>query len=345
MKEITTIGVDIAKNFIQIHGASHSGKAVLKKRLPREKFLPFMANLGMEACGGAHYWAQQLTELGFTVKLMSPRKVKKFVENNKNDAKDAEACAEAVGRGNMLFVPTKSKTQMEIQAMHRVRSHYMKERTSLMNMVRGLLLEVGIAIPKGKAALTNQLRVLMDDANSLLSPDMKCVIQHIYQDMKRLDTEIERYQSVLEQLSKEDAYCKRIETLPGVGALTATAIIAKIGNGSDFKNGRELSAYLGLVPKQHSSGEKQVLGRISKHGDRYIRQLLIHGGRSALKAALRKNKATDIFVKQDNHSEWMRKLQERVGMNKASVAIANKNARMILALLKNETVFEAKLAH
>ena len=221
----------------------------------------------------------------------------------------------------------------------------MKERTSLMNMVRGLLLEVGIAIPKGKAALTNQLRVLMDDANSLLSPDMKCVIQHIYQDMKRLDTEIERYQSVLEQLSKEDAYCKRIETLPGVGALTATAIIAKIGNGSDFKNGRELSAYLGLVPKQHSSGEKQVLGRISKHGDRYIRQLLIHGGRSALKAALRKNKATDIFVKQDNHSEWMRKLQERVGMNKASVAIANKNARMILALLKNETVFEAKLAH
>jgi transposase len=350
MKDLTTIGIDIAKNFMQIHGANNKGKTLLKKRLPREKFLAFMANLpqclvGLEACGGAHYWAHELTKLGFEVRLMSPRKVKKFVENNKNDANDAAACAEAVTRQNMLFVPMKTKGQMEIQAIHRVRSFYVKQRTALMNMIRGLLLETGIAIPQGKSALIKKLNVLKETNNDQLGGQMKNILQNLGDSLKKLDAEIDSFKASLEKLAQEDESCVRIRTLPGIGPITATAVIAKIGNGCDFKKGRELSAYLGLVPKQHSSGEKQVLGRISKHGDRYIRQLLVHGGRSSIWAAMRKNKATGLFEKQDEHSIWMRNLAERIGMNKASVAAANKNARMIIAVLKNETIFQAKLAH
>jgi transposase len=350
MRDLTTIGIDIAKNYIQIHGQDNRGKAVLKKRLSRDNFLPYMANLskcliGMEACGGAHYWANELIKLGFDVKLMSPRKVKKFVENNKNDAKDAEACAEAVGRSNMSFVSIKTEAQLGIQAIHRVRSHYVKQKTALMNMIRGLLLETGVAIPKGEATLVNKMNLLLCSEENQLGGDMKQIIQNVYEDLKRLDIEIDRYKCTLEKLAEKEEDCKQIKSLPGIGPITATAIIAKIGNGSEFKKGRDLSAYLGLVPKQHSSGEKQILGRISKHGDRYIRQLLIHGGRSALKAAMRKNKTTGLFVKEDEHSRWMRKLCDRVGMNKASVAVANKNARVIVALLKNETYFQPKLAH
>lgn len=350
MKDLTTIGIDIAKNYIQIHGVDSRGKRVLKKRVARDNFLTFMSNLpkclvGMEACGGAHHWANELIKLGFDVKLMSPRKVKMYVENNKNDAKDAEACAIAVTRANMRFVPIKNAVQMEIQALHRIRSFYVKQRTGLTNMIRGVLLEMGIAIPKGKSALVKKLCILLDADNACLNDKMKNVFQHLYDDLKGLNEEIEHHTASLEKLAKEDEYCKRISTLPGIGPITATAMIAKIGNGGEFKKGRELSAYLGLVPKQHSSGDKQMLLGISKHGDRYIRQLLIHGGRSNVQAALKKNKMTGLFEKQDEHSCWIRKLVERIGMNKASVAVANKNARMVIALLKNQTTFQPALAH
>jgi transposase len=350
MKDITTIGIDIAKNYIQIHGINDKGKALLKKRVARDKFLSFMANLpkclvGMEACGGANYWAIELNKLGFEVKLMSPSKVKKYVENNKNDAKDAEACAEAVNRANMGFVPIKTKEQMEIQALHRIRSFYVKQRTALMNMMRGILLEMGIAIPQGKSALIKHVSALLDAEDIQLSGKMKSVFQALYDDLKRLGDEINCHTNLIEKMAEDDEYCKQLISIPGIGPITATAIIAKIGNGSEFYQGRELSAYLGLVPKQHSSGEKQVLLGISKHGDRYMRQLLIHGGRSALKAAMRKNKITGLFEKQDAHSEWMRKLADRVGMNKASVGIANKNARITVALLKNQISFQPDLAH
>jgi transposase len=350
MKNLTTIGIDIAKNYIQVHGVDRTGKAVVKKRVKRENFLPFMANLpscriGMEACGGAHYWAKELLTLGFEVKLMSPRKVKKFVENNKNDAKDAEACSEAVTRASMHFVPIKTKEQMDIQAVHRIRNYYVKQRTALTNMIRGLFLEMGIAIPRGKAALVRKMSVVLDFENNQLDQRMKNLFQDLYDDLKRINKEVEHYTDLVEELAKQEEHCKRIGTLPGIGPITSTAIIAKIGKGSEFRKGRELSAYLGLVPKQHSSGEKQILLGISKHGDRYIRQLLIHGGRSALQAALKKDKETGVFLKQDEHSQWMRKLAERVGKNKASVAIANKNARMVIALLKNQTEYQSALAH
>ena len=229
MKNLTTIGIDIAKNYIQIHGADDRGKCVLKKRVSREKFLTFMANLpkclvGMEACGGAHYWARELIQLGFTVKLMSPNKVKKYVENNKNDAKDAEACAEAVTRTNMQFVSVKTKEQMNIQAIHRIRTYYIKQKTGLSNMIRGLLLEIGIAIPQGKAALTRKLRLLLDADNGQLNLPMKNIFQKLYDNFKQLDEEMADYTAILEKLAEEDENCKHLCTLPGIGPITATAI-------------------------------------------------------------------------------------------------------------------------
>jgi transposase len=350
MNDITTIGIDIAKNIMQIHGTDDHGKALLKKRLTRDNFLISMANqpkclIGMEACGSSQFWAKKLIEQGFTVKLMSPLKVKKYVGTNKNDANDAAACAEAVRRPNMQFVPIKTDVQLEIQAMHRVRSFFVKERTGLMNMMRGLLAELGIAMPKGMANLVKKLKVILDVENNQLSGNSKRLFQRLYEKLKALNEEIEHHTASLEKLAKEDEHCKRISTISGIGPITATAIIAKIGNGSDFRKGRELAAYLGLVPRQHSSGEKQLLLGISKHGDRYVRQLLIHGGRSCAHAAMRTNKHTGAFEKLDVHSLWIRKLIERVGINKASVAIANKNARMIIPLLKNETTFQPVLAH
>lgn len=350
MKDITTIGIDIAKNYLQIHGKDTKGKTVLTKRLPRDKFLSYMANLpkcliGMEACGGSNYWANELIKLGFEVKLMSARKVKLFVLCQKNDDKDAEGCAIAVGRADMTFVPVKTKEQMDIQAAHRIRSFYVKHKTALMNMIRGLLLENGIAIKQGEAALIEKINHLLILNDGLLTEDMKKMLGDLYDSLEEVSMHMDQKTNEIEKMADGNALCQQIMTLPGIGPISASAVIAKIGNGSEFKNGRELSAYLGLVPKQNSSGEKESLGRITKHGDRYIRQLLIHGGRAAVKAAMKKDKKTDLFIKNDEHSKWIRILCDRVGMNKTSVAVANKNARLIIGLLKKEARFVPALAH
>lgn len=350
MKDITTIGIDIAKNFIQLHGATKEGKCLLKKRIARDSFLGYMANLppclvGMEACGGAHHWARELTKLGFEAKLMSPQKVKKFVENHKNDAKDAEACAEAVVRKNMRFVSIKTTEQMEGQALHRVRSYYVKQRTGLMNMIRGLLAEEGIAISKSQVALEKKLKVLLSEESEKLSKTSKEIFSKLRKDLDAIEEHVEECTAEVKALSKNDENCQRLETINGIGPITATALVAKIGNGSEFKKGRELAAFLGLVPKQNSSGDRQQLLGISKHGDRYLRQLLIHGGRACVKAALQKNKETNMYRKNDAHSCWIRQLVERRGANKASVAVANKNARMAIAVLKNRNRYDVNLAH
>ena len=350
MKDLTVIGIDIAKNVFQIHGADKNGKRLLKKRISREGFLQLMASLpicliGMEACGSAHYWAKELIKLGFEVKLMSPHKVKKYAEHQKNDANDAAACAEAVTKANMRFVPIKTDVQLTIQAMHRVRSLYIKQRTARMNMMRGLLAECGIVMAKGQAYLMKKLTALLDDTCEQLSPVEKGLFKRLKDDWDKEEQEIIHHTAQLLKLAKDDEACRRLQSIDGIGPLTATAIVAKIGNGSEFQKGRDLSAFLGLVPKQGSSGEKQVLGSITKHGDRYIRQLLVHGGRSCVQAASRVNKVTGAFDKNDPHSIWIRELTARIGTNKASVAVANKNARMVVAILKNKTRFQAEMAH
>lgn len=351
MKDLTIIGIDIAKNHMQLHGATTTGKVVFKKRVTRGKFLQFMSTLphcliGMEACAGAHHLARELIALGFEVKLMSPAEVKKYRSGHqKNDAKDAQACAEAVSRASMKFVSIKSPEQAEIQSLHRMRTHYLRQHVGLMNMIRGLLLERGITIAKGKKALVQKLNQLLTPESSCLSIRMKEWLSHLYGDLKKLEEDIAYYTEQVKKLAQEDDTCRRLQSIEGIAEITATALIAKIGNASEFKRGRELSAYLGLVPKQHASGETCHLGSITKHGDRYIRQLLIHGGRATIRAARRKDRLTGEYKKQDQHSQWVRELTQRVGYNRAAVAIANKNARMAVALMKNQTSFQPQWAH
>lgn len=350
MKDITVIGIDIAKNVFQIHGSNSQGKKVFHKRISREGFLETMAKLprclvGIEACGGAHYWAKELIKLGFEVKLMSPVRVKKYADHQKNDARDAAACAEAVTRSSMRFVSIKTDAQCDMQSLHRVRSYYVQQRTALMNMMRGLLLESGIAIRQGQTHLSKELTNLLDDACERLRPAEKRMFRDLKASLDKVDEQVGHYTQLITTIAKEDEYCQRLQTIRGVGPLSATAVIAKIGNGSEFQKGRDLSAYFGLVPQQYSSGNKQVLGSITKHGDRYIRQLLVHGGRACVQAASRVDKSTGEILKTDPHSLWIRDLTNRIGVNKASVAVANKNARMMVALLKNKSTFKPELAH
>lgn len=350
MKNDTTIGIDIAKNVMQFYKLGSHGEEILSKRLKRGQFLSFMANqptclVGMEACGGSNYWAKELQQLGFEVKLMSPNKVKKYTDSQKNDKRDAKACAEAVRRADMNFVEIKTSEQRELQMLHRVRKHYIKERTSMMNMIRGLLMDEGIVAPQGQASLRRKLIALQDTTDYHLSIEMKSLIQDSYDGLLGLNELIKKYSNKIEAIARADERCQLLETLPGVGKLSSTAVIAKIGNGHQFKNGREHAAFLGLVPRQCSSGNKIQLHGITKHGDRYIRTLLIHGGRACVKAANRRDKVSGDYIHQNAHYQWVRDLVARVGKNKASVAVANKNARMMIALLKSHSVFDATLAH
>lgn len=350
MKDLTVIGIDIAKNYLQIHGTDSQGKALIKKRLTRSNFLNYMAQvpkclIGLEACGGANYWAKELIGLGFEVKIMAPKKVKKFVENNKNDGKDAEACAIAVCRKDMIFVPIKNEMQLEIQGLHRIRSYYIKTHTGLINMIRGLLQEFGTVLPRGKKGFFEGINELIYGEKNKIPVGTRTNLKQLFADLKQLNETIARYTKEIETIAKEEETCKKIKTITGIGPITATALVAKIGNGSEFQKGRDLSAFLGLVPKQNCSGETIHLGKITKHGDRYLRTLLIHGGRASIKAALRKNKITGFYEKNDPHSQWMRQVFERKGWQKASVAVANKNTRMVVALLKNNTTFQPELAH
>ncbi len=343
MKNVTTIGIDLAKNVFQIHGADKRGNKVFTKRLSRAKFPVFMANqkpclVGMEACGGSHHFARVLSQFGHDVKLMSPQYVKPYVKTNKNDANDAQACAEAVTRPSMRFVTVKSIEQQEIQSMHRIRSHYVKRRTGLMNMVRGILTEYGIVFAKGEAALKKGLQGLLEPEQDTLPPTLKATIPSLYNDLKQLDKQIDDYTKQMKKLGQQNEDARLLQSIDGIGPINATALLAKIGAGTEFKNGREVAANFGLVPRQNSSGQKQRLSGISKRGDRYVRTLLIHGARACVSAALAKEKT-------DAHSLWIRNLVLRVGKNRAAVAVANKNARIAWSMLQSKEKFNPNMAH
>ena len=334
--KITTIGIDLAKSVFHVHGADELGKPVLKKRLSRKKLLPFLANItpclvGMEACGGAHFWAREIKKLGHDVRLMSPQFVKPYVKTNKNDFNDAEGICEAVGRANMRFVPIKSPAQQDLQAVHRIRAQLVKSRTAQGNQIRGLLAEYGIVIPKGLGRLRAELPWILEDAENALSMMARRFIADLAVRLSELDDRIAQYDKEIQRAFKQNDAARRIEQVEGVGPLVATAIVGAVGDAKEFKNGRQLSAWLGLVPKQHSTGGKTVLLGISKRGDTYIRTLLIHGARSVVSYVDRKEK-------DDPRSRWLRQLKARHGTNAAAVALANKNARIIWALLtKGET--------
>lgn len=337
-KNLNTLGIDLAKNIFQLHGANEQGKTILQKRLTRKKLMEFMVQLpkcliGMEACGGAHYWARKFRELGHEVKLMPPQHVKPYVKSNKNDKADAEAICEAVQRPNMRFVAIKEIPSQDLQSLHRIRSRLVKQRTALSNEMRGLLSEYGIVLGKSINKLKQELPLILENADNELSMGMRYCFQDLLEELKGLEKKISHYENCLKQVHINDERCQRIEKIPGVGIITATAMIPAIGNGKAFKNGRHFSAHLGLVPRQHSSGGKETLLGISKRGDSYLRTLLIHGARSVIR---------HVGEKQDKQSEWIRKKVEKRGFNRACVALANKNARVIWKLLSTGQEYDPK---
>jgi len=338
METVTTIGLDLAKRFFQVHGVNKLGKVVLRKKLSREAVLSFFANVspcvvGMEACGGSHHWAREISKLGHIVRQMSPQFVKPYVKANKNDANDAEAICEAVSRPNMRFVPTKSIERQDIQALHRIRDRLVGSRTAIVNQARGLLLELGIALPQGIGRLRALLPLIIEDLGNNLTLLERDYLSDLYSELVELDEKVNSYGAKLSIISKQSEDCQRLMKIPGIGPLSATAIVAAVGQGKDFKNGREFSAWLGLVPKQHSSGGKTKLQGISKRGNTYLRKLLIHGARAVM--YYRRSR-------EDEAGEWLRGVCARRGMNRAVVAQANKTARIVWAVLaKGEAYREA----
>jgi transposase len=330
--DITTLGIDLAKNVFQLHGVGENGAVGLRKKLSRNKLLAFLANLpgcviGLEACGGAHYWAREISRLGHEVRLMSPQYVKPYVKTNKNDYNDAEGICEAVSRPNMHFVAVKSTEQQDIQAMHRVREGLMKDRTALVNQTRGLLAEYGIVVAQGVHKLRGELPLILEDAENQLSARGRELFAELYERLVGLDARISEADARLQRVFEGDELCRRLAQVEGVGVLTATALVAAVGDAKVFKNGRQMAAWLGLVPRQHSSGNKERLLGISKRGDRYLRMLLVHGARSVVYRADKK---------EDARSRWVSQVKARRGANRACVALANKNARILWALMAHE---------
>ena len=332
--KITTIGLDIAKTVFHLYGVNQLGRFVKKKQLKRKQVLSYMAQLepcliAMEACGGANYWAREFIALGHQVKLIAPQYVKPYVKGNKNDYNDAEAIAEAVQRPAMRFVPIKTIEQQDVQNFHRQRERIKKERTALVNQVRGLLAEYGLVINKGISAVRKDLPDILENAENDLTVLSRELFAGLLEELRVLDQRLEQCDRRIEATSQENAVCLRLDEILGIGAITASATYAAVGDGKDFVNGRHYSAWLGLVPGQHSTGGKTTLLGISKRGNTYLRTLYIHGARAVLRHSANK---TDRF------SLWAQALLARRGHNKACVAVANKMARMAWVIMaKGET--------
>jgi len=290
--------------------------------------------VGIEACGGSNYWAREITKLGHKVNLIAPQFVKPYVKTNKNDRADAEAICEAVSRPNMRFVAVKSTTQQDILSLHRVRERLVKNRTALANEIRGLLLEFGYIIPQGIHKITTKLTEILDEGS--LTQISHQTFSDLKEEFIENDKKIKDIEKRLKEIANNLNMYQKLKSVPGLGLITATALIASLGNVTNFKNGRQLSAWLGLVPKQHSSGGKEQLLGISKRGDFYLRTLLIQGARSLLNAKFRytteEQRSNKDFSK---FTAWMLILAEKRGHNRTVVAIANKLARVVFALLSN----------
>ena len=335
--KITTVGIDLAKNLFQIHGVDERGKAVLRKQLRRAQVAVFFCNLppcviGMEACASAHYWGRTLSRFGHTVRLMASQFVKPYVKTNKNDAADAEAICEAVGRANMRFVPIKNVEQQAILSVHRVRQGFVKARTAQANQIRGLLGEFGLVIPKGICNIAKRVPELLEDTSNELPVPFRHLIDSLNEHLKELDRQVKEFEKEIIAWHRGSELSRKLEDIPGIGPLAASALVASIVDPHSFDNGRQVSAWLGLVPRQHSSGGKPTLLGMSKRGDAYLRTLLIHGARSAILAAQRKL---------DNTNGWLTNLLTRRHPNIAAVALANKNVRTVWALLAHGREFKA----
>ena len=338
MGKITTIGLDLAKNVFHAVCCDQHGKIIKKKMLRRSGLLAWFVNLppcliGMESCASAHYWARALKAQGHRVKLIPAQHVKPYVRGNKNDYNDALAIAEAVIRPEMRFVSIKTPEQQDIQALHRLRERRLRDRTALCNQLRGLLGEYGIVFSRGVNVLRKRIPGILEDGENGLSDFFRRLLSQGYQQLTELDAHIDAYTQTLEAHSKRDDACQRLQTIPGYGPIVSSAYYSVVGNGKAYRRGRDVSASLGIVPRQHSSGGKNVLTGISKRGDRYLRILLIHGARAVVIQAANKVDAL---------SRWINKTRAARGFNKAVVALANKLARIGWAILANNTVYQAR---
>jgi transposase len=329
MAEVTTIGLDLGKNWFQVHGADAHGRPVLRKKLARGKLLELFATLppcliGMEACGSAHHWARELSKLDHEVRLMPPQHVKPCRKTNKHDAADAEA----ITRPTMRFVPVRTVEQQTMAQLHRIRQLLVKQRTMQVNALRGHLAELGIVRGQGIAKATELMRLVEDAGDDALPAKIRQQLQHLVELIRDLQRRLAEIDRELGELAREHPAARRLATIPGVGPITATALVVAIGDIGRFRSGRHLAAYLGLVPKQHSSGGKERLGTISKRGDTYARTLLAPGARAVVRWFRRAHP--------EPHEGWMGRLLQRRPVNVAVMAQANKTARVAWALLSKE---------
>jgi transposase len=336
--KLIRVGVDLAKNVFQVHGVDRNEKAMWRRKLTRENWLKVLletvepgCEVGMESCGGAHHWARKLQARGFKVKIIAPQFVKPYVKSNKNDANDAEAICEAMSRPHMRFVSVKTVEQQDIQAVHRIRAELTKQRTAKANQIRGLVAEYGLVAPKEVVHLRRALPCWLEDAENGLSDRFRRLLNGLWGDLRVLDERMIELDREIAVVAQSDPVAKRLQQLRGVGPIIATALVAAVGNGDQFANGRQMAAALGLTPKQHSSGGKERLLGISKRGDVYLRALLIHGARAVIRTAKDKD---------DRLSQWATRLAARSHPNVAAVALANKTTRMAWAMLKNGTDYQ-----
>ena len=332
MGNVTTVGIDLAKDVFHVHGVDARGHAVIEKRVTRHKLNEFVGTLprcliGIESCGGSQYWARVFERHGHEVRLMNPKFVTPYVKGNKNDYNDAEAICEAVERPNMRFVAKKTIEQQDLQMLHRIRRRLIQQRTGLVNQLRGLLHEYGIALRKGISQVRRRVPEILEDATNELTVLGRELFAELYAELRALDQRVQDYDVRLKAWFRSSEVCQRLAQIEGVGPVTATAIVATVGDAHVFHSGRDFSAWLGLVPRQYSTGGHPRLLGISKRGDRYLRTLLIQGGHTVVQ---------HLGEKQDKRSRWLRALVARRGKSVAVVALANKNARIICSLLKNK---------
>lgn len=333
----TTVGLDLAKNVFHVVCIDAHGKEIKKRMLRRNQVLQFFVQLppcrvAMEACASSHHWGRELRTLGHDIKLIPPQYVRPYVRGNKNDYNDARAIAEAATRSSMPVVSIKTSEEQDMQALHRIRSQCLRDRTALTNSTRGLLGEYGIIFAKGIATLRKKIPELLEDAENGLSFRFRNLLARRYEQLTELDEHIAFYTQELELLSQQDDACRRLQTIPGFGPIVSSAFRSSIGDGRAFSRGRDAAASLGLVPRQHSSGGKDVLLGISKRGDKYLRKQLVHGARAVVLQAAKKN---------DPLSRWINRIHEERGFNKAIVAMANKMARLGWAILRHNTNYQS----
>ena len=337
MHNISVVGIDLAKNVFQVYAEDKGSNKVFNKEMKRAQFKKWLSQLppclvGMEACSTAHYWGRKFLEYGHQVKLINPRKIKIFVDRNKSDAKDAEAICDATRSKKVRRIPVKTQLQQELSSLHKARSQVVGHRTEISNHLRSQLAEYGLITKPGYGALKR----LVEEVLSGCIEEFNCsahllfLLTDLYEDLKRLDARVQAYDQELKRVVETNKSAQKLMTLPGIGPITATALVGKIEDFSEFTKGSNFAAWLGLTPKEYSSAGKQRLGGISKQGDRYLRTLLIHGARSVIQSTVKKNRC------ETSYHRWIQDIVKRRGKNCAAVALANKHARMIWAVMKHD---------